>query len=76
MNDMCSRYWNEDYSLKDVNQFSTTEYFWDCECEENYIHPKSVLVCPRCGAISDERPDSLTNEVFASLVAEPDVSKW
>lgn len=68
--------WNENYTLKDVNQFSTTEHFWDCECETNYIHPKSVSVCPHCGAISDERPDSRIDEVFALLMAEPDISLW
>lgn len=41
---------------KDVNSFPTTVHFWDCECEANYIHPKSVPVCPRCGVVSDERP--------------------
>ena len=82
MNNVFSEYcedyslWDENYSLKDVNQFSTTEHFWDCECETNYIHPKSVSICPRCGAVSDERPDSRTNEVFATLMGNPDVSNW
>ena len=69
-------YWGENYILKDVNQFSTTEQFWDCECEVNYIHPKSLLVCPRCGARQDDCPDSRTNEVFAALMARPEVSCW
>ena len=69
-------YWGENYILKDVNQFSTTEQFWDCECEVNYIHPKSVLVCPRCKACRDERPDSRMNEVFALMMASPEVANW
>ena len=69
-------YWGENYILKDVNQFSTTEQFWDCECEVNYIHPKSVLVCPRCKARRDERPDSRMNEVFALMMATPEVANW
>ena len=68
--------WGENYILKDENQFSTTEQFWDCECEVNYIHPKSLLVCPRCGAHQDDRPDSRTNEVFAALMVWPEVSCW
>lgn len=63
--------WGENYILKNENQFETTEHFWDCECETNYIHPKCVSVCPRCGAYQEERPDSRTNEVFASLMAVP-----
>ena len=69
-------YWNENYILKDVNRFPTTEHFWDCECETNYIHPKCVTVCPRCGAVSDECSDSRINEVFAALMASPDISNW
>ena len=71
-----TEYWDENYILKDVNKFPTTVHFWDCECEANYIHPKSVSVCPRCGAVSDECPDSRTNEVFAALMAWPEVSCW
>ena len=69
-------YWDENYILKDVNRFPTTEYFRDCECEANYIHPMCVPVCPRCGAVSDECPDSRTNEVFAALMASPHISNW
>lgn len=69
-------YWDENYILKDVNRFPTTVHFWDCECEANYIHPKSLLACPRCGAHQDDCPDSRTNEVFASMMAWPEVSCW
>lgn len=69
-------YWDENYILKDVNRFPTTVHFWDCECEANYIHPKSLLVCHRCGAHQDDCPDSRTNEVFASMMAWPEVSCW
>lgn len=68
--------WGEYYVLKDENRFMTTEQFWDCECDVNYIHPKSVSVCPRCGAVSEERPDSRTNEVLGLLMSKPDVSLW
>lgn len=71
-----SEYWGENYTLKDVNQFSATERFWDCEREVNYINPKSVLVCPRCKAHQNERPDSRTNEVLAHMMASPEVANW
>ena len=71
-----TEYWDENYILKDVNRFPTTEYFRDCECETNYIRPKCVLVCPRCGAVSDECSNSRINEVFAALMASPDISNW
>ena len=27
-----------------------TDKFWDCECQENYIHPCTEEKCPVCGA--------------------------
>ena len=59
-----------------TNQCCPSESHWDCECETNYIRPKCVLVCPRCGAVSDECSDSRINEVFAALMASPDISNW
>tara|TARA_Y100000310_G_C20567166_1_gene756085 strand:+ start:98 stop:592 length:495 start_codon:yes stop_codon:yes gene_type:complete len=44
--------------------FQTVQGYWDCECESNYIHHRSVEICPNCGALSEEQPDSKTNEVF------------
>jgi hypothetical protein len=41
----------------------TTPKYWDCECEHNYIHPKSQLSCEKCGYSQDEMPDSRVNEV-------------
>ena len=42
----------------------TTERYWDCECKENYIHPKTQTECSVCGAVVEEQPDSRTNEVL------------
>ena len=48
----------------------TTIYFWDCECSENYIHPKTVRECLKCGAQVDEQPDSHICEVVKMLEEE------
>ena len=37
--------------------------YWDCECEYDYIHPKSENFCPDCGTCSDDQPDSREIEV-------------
>lgn len=38
--------------------------YWDCECPKgDYIHPKSVKSCSKCGAEQDEQPDSRVNEI-------------
>ena len=49
--------------LKDVQ---TTEDYWDCECvgmPDEYIHPKSQLLCIECGQHQDDMPDSRIDEV-------------
>lgn len=42
----------------------TTEKYWDCECEKDFIHPKTQAVCPVCGEAAEDQPDSRINEVL------------
>ena len=42
----------------------TTENYWDCEFEQNYIHPKDEQLCSYCLGIPEEQPDSRVDEVF------------
>jgi hypothetical protein len=42
----------------------TNPNYWDCECENNYIHAKAqTLACSLCGMTEDESPDSRVNEI-------------
>lgn len=41
----------------------TTDNFWDCECEENYIHFKTETKCNKCGVFAEDMPDSRIVEV-------------
>lgn len=41
----------------------TTEKYWDCECEYDYIHPKTEVKCKKCGYSQEECPDSRVAEV-------------
>ena len=41
----------------------TNPNFWDCECEHDYIHPKSEQYCSICDSWEDEQPDSRENEL-------------
>ena len=45
------------------NERFTNDNYWDCNCEDQYIHPKRTEVCPICGAHADGQPDSLTTEI-------------
>ena len=42
----------------------TTEKYWDCECEKNFIHPKSQSGCGKCGSAPDQQPYSREDEVL------------
>ena len=51
--------------------FSTTDLWWDCECESDYIHKKSTeLICGTCGCVEANSPDSRVNEVLAEFPDE------
>ena len=57
------------------NPCETTPYYWDCECEENYIHFKhDEFKCEKCGTFHDEQPDSRINEVKAMLLKRDKVT--
>lgn len=45
----------------------TNQSYWDCECKENYIHPKTQAMCPYCGAWADDQPDSINEEIRKTL---------
>lgn len=45
-----------------------TDLYWDCECEADYIHPKTVFRCPQCQATADEMPDSRYTEVLEAMM--------
>lgn len=49
---------------KTTNEIETTEKYWDCECKDNFIHPKEQTKCNICGAVAEEQPDSRINEVL------------
>ena len=54
----------------------TDDRYWDCECESDYNHKKSdVSKCDSCGAIQDEQPDSLVDEL-TDIVDEDRWQAW
>ncbi len=46
------------------DKFYTTPLFWDCECEEYYIHSCLEEACPVCNATQEESPNARVDEVF------------
>lgn len=51
----------------------TNPAYWDCECEKDYIRPKSKPECDICNTCEDDQPDSRADEVKAALA---DVELW
>ena len=43
--------------------FFTTSLFWDCECEQCYIHDLTEGDCPVCGVQRQDAPDARAIEV-------------
>jgi hypothetical protein len=52
-----------DITITKSLDLSLNSDFWDCECKDNYLHPKSETTCNECGALAIDQPDSRENEV-------------
>ena len=50
-----------------MSKIITTPDYWDCECENNYIHPRKHDECKVCGSIEEEQPESRLSEVYEQL---------
>jgi hypothetical protein len=51
----------------------TDPRYWDCECEENFIHDNRVgTFCPRCRTRAQDQPDSRPEEVRAGYNRKSD----
>ncbi len=56
------------YQADSHGGFFTTSLFWDCQCEDEYIHPYSQVECPVCGARREQAPDSHVDEVICQAL--------
>jgi hypothetical protein len=59
------------YFIKEnaMPNMETTSKYWDCECEDNYIHKSSSTndeYCSKCNASREDMPDSIVSEVLAA----------
>jgi len=44
--------------------FYTTSLFWDCECEDDYIHPAFQGECVLCKTLREDQPSARVDEVL------------
>lgn len=51
--------------------FYTTALFWDCECEEMYIHPSFQDVCILCSSCREDQPDARVDEILNHSIGLP-----
>lgn len=59
----------EKYTNVDTNQglnlkYTLTPDFWDCECQQHFIHYKEINKCNQCGAERENQPDSNVSEIL------------
>ena len=55
-----------------TNDGTTTEEFWDCECDTGYIHSKTVGICDVCGITTETQPDSRLYELPDAFIIKQD----
>jgi len=46
-----------------------TPFFWDCECDSEFIHCDMESYCPLCGAIQEEQPESRATELSEEAIS-------
>jgi hypothetical protein len=49
--------------LQSIGDIIVNLDFWDCECENDFIHPVNQLICHICGSNQEDSPSSRDNEV-------------
>ncbi len=60
----------QDHSLIEAHTigrdtFYTSSLFWDCECDEYYIHPVYQDECLMCSARREDQPDARVDEILS-----------
>ena len=55
----------EEHPDQKAGTFYTTPLFWDCNCEDAFIHPVTQEVCFACNTHREDAPDARVNEIFA-----------
>jgi len=51
--------------------FYTTALFWDCECEEKFIHPAFQDECLLCGSCCEDQPNACVDDVLKHSINLP-----
>jgi hypothetical protein len=54
---------SEEISQEEDGDLELDRGYWDCECENDYIHDYTESECERCGAEQDDQPNSRKSEV-------------
>lgn len=49
--------------IETIGDITTIDDFWDCECEQNFIHSVKHKTCSICNRDQVDQPNSRLNEV-------------
>ena len=53
--------------IEQVGEILLTDQYWDCNCREDYIHPRNEEKCQVCHCHRDDQPDARVEEVLTNL---------
>ena len=65
-----------DEMLDNMNESCETTFeFWECECDDKFIHKHDEIECLHCNSIKDESPDARLYDVVQNLLSDSYLSK-
>lgn len=65
-----------DEMLDNMNESCETTFeFWECECEDMFLHTHDEAECPHCRSVKDESPDARLYDVIQNLLSDAYLSK-
>ena len=57
--------------------FITSNLYWECECQPDFVRPRDMLSCEECGQMREDAPDARIADIKAQGIhidwTDPDV---
>ena len=60
--------------IEEMDDFNLNLEYWDCECDQNYIHSIRLEKCQTCHTTQENGPSSRDNEVDVELGRPPNLN--
>lgn len=60
----------------DNEPFVTVRGYWECHCEDNFVHIPGDPECLRCGDIPQDSPDARLNNALSIMDMDDILETW